>query len=458
MTDSAPSAERAQPHATDLKDPDCWKMFGEGIAPIFTIPVEAHVVIFNNLHLLDAVSLSLTCTYLYALSPTRFIAIRRARHYINTRSANDAPIIPLNLGAPDSAFPLVKGCTLCLPALYYPCHCELHFHIEKFMPAHLKYCNSCRMFTLNYEESQRRLRLERRNGNQRLSRPAGRGVLFNWVPELYYDEHDEQPSAVPTPGPDHDVQMEEIEDEEESLASTASPSFIQPGAEPGPDSQVQERDEEGSLPSTVSAYSENEILRLEIRRLREQVRNRDRHIDRLDDFVNILRQPVHQRLISNLPLNNPQQEFTVVHSGIQLPPIPGNPPVNPNTLREIDINEDGTAFRGLQGQRLPRLNIEFPFLAVNPEPEQWNTSLHGSSRWIRILEDTNPRRGDELCGRCNIPYSLANDCGRQHIVPRQPGQRDRVRRWYNESRSNQYGRTVYESEGSTTDGDSYNMM
>ncbi|CAG8982605.1 hypothetical protein HYALB_00008097 [Hymenoscyphus albidus] len=324
MADSAPSAERAQQHAMDLKDPDCWKTFGGGIAPIFAIPVEAHVVRFNNLHLLDAFSLSLTCTYLYALSPTRFIAIRRARHYINTRSANDAPIIPLSLGVPDSAFPLVKGCTLCLPALYYPCHCELHFHIEKFMPAHLKYCNSCRMFTLNYEESQRRLRLERRSGNQRRSRPAGRGVLFNWVPELYYDEHDEQPSAVPTPGPDPDVQMEGIEDEEESLPSTAFPSTAFPStaqsaAEPGPDPSVEERDEEESLSSTASPHSlhsENERLRLEVRHLREQIRIQDQHMDQLNEFATILQQPAHQRLFSNLPLNNPQQDFTVVHSGI----------------------------------------------------------------------------------------------------------------------------------------------
>lgn len=52
--------------------------------------------------------------------------------------------VPLAIGAPDSACPVVKksGCKYCTPVLYQPAHCELSFHLRGFMPSHLK----CRVF------------------------------------------------------------------------------------------------------------------------------------------------------------------------------------------------------------------------------------------------------------------------------------------------------------------------
>ena len=49
----------------------------------------------------------------------------------------------------DSTHPLPNssGCRHCLPVLFYPAHCELHFHLRPIIPSHLKFCSSCSRFT-----------------------------------------------------------------------------------------------------------------------------------------------------------------------------------------------------------------------------------------------------------------------------------------------------------------------
>ena len=70
-------------------------------------------------------------TYIYSLTPPSFIQF------------------PLLIGSPDSAFPVpeLEGCKHCTPVLYYPAHCELHFHLREFIPKHLNFCSACGKYT-----------------------------------------------------------------------------------------------------------------------------------------------------------------------------------------------------------------------------------------------------------------------------------------------------------------------
>lgn len=49
-----------QPSASALRIPECWKTFPKSPAPIFTLPIEIHSRIFELLHPIDAICLSLT--------------------------------------------------------------------------------------------------------------------------------------------------------------------------------------------------------------------------------------------------------------------------------------------------------------------------------------------------------------------------------------------------------------
>jgi hypothetical protein len=59
---------------------------------------------------------------------------------------------PLTAGSPSSCTPLPlahnRSCKHCVPVLYYPAHCELHYHIRSFMPSHLTFCSGpCSKYT-----------------------------------------------------------------------------------------------------------------------------------------------------------------------------------------------------------------------------------------------------------------------------------------------------------------------
>ncbi|TVY43717.1 hypothetical protein LSUB1_G000656, partial [Lachnellula subtilissima] len=58
--------------------------------------------------------------------------------------------IPLNTGAPDSSHPIISpnSCKYCCPVLYYPAHCQLHYHLRPFIPQHMNYCSgACAKYT-----------------------------------------------------------------------------------------------------------------------------------------------------------------------------------------------------------------------------------------------------------------------------------------------------------------------
>jgi len=70
------------------------------------------------------------------------------------RSIIPRPHLPsgLQTGAPDSATPLPlvynRSCKHCVPVIYFPAHCELHYHIRSFMPRDLTFCaGPCRKYT-----------------------------------------------------------------------------------------------------------------------------------------------------------------------------------------------------------------------------------------------------------------------------------------------------------------------
>ncbi|KAH7356875.1 hypothetical protein BKA65DRAFT_495652 [Rhexocercosporidium sp. MPI-PUGE-AT-0058] len=63
--------------------------------------------------------------------------------------------LPLSSGSPSSVTPRPQptGCRHCVPVLYSPAHCELHFHIRSFFPSRFTYCSNCDRFTM-YEMSE----------------------------------------------------------------------------------------------------------------------------------------------------------------------------------------------------------------------------------------------------------------------------------------------------------------
>ena len=75
---------------------------------------------------------------------------------------------PLSIGAPGISFPPSQlpaltrtdstsplphptGCKHCLPVLFYPAHCELHFHLRPIIPSHLTFCFCCSRFTASQD-------------------------------------------------------------------------------------------------------------------------------------------------------------------------------------------------------------------------------------------------------------------------------------------------------------------
>ncbi|KAL5324152.1 hypothetical protein ACEPPN_008696 [Leptodophora sp. 'Broadleaf-Isolate-01'] len=63
--------------------------------------------------------------------------------------------LPLSSGSPSSAtpHPHATGCRHCVPVLYSPAHCELHFHIRSFFPSRFTYCSNCDRFS-EYEKKE----------------------------------------------------------------------------------------------------------------------------------------------------------------------------------------------------------------------------------------------------------------------------------------------------------------
>ncbi|KAL2073397.1 hypothetical protein VTL71DRAFT_10721 [Oculimacula yallundae] len=101
-------------------------------APFLNLPPEIHFQIFELLEdTFDAICFSLISKKLYVL--TSSFTLR----------------LPLSSGSPTSERPRSqpKGCRHCVPVLYAPAHCELHFHIRSFFPKRYKYCGNCDKYT-----------------------------------------------------------------------------------------------------------------------------------------------------------------------------------------------------------------------------------------------------------------------------------------------------------------------
>ncbi|KUJ18249.1 uncharacterized protein LY89DRAFT_684174 [Mollisia scopiformis] len=114
----------------EVKD-ERWKQFSK-ITPFLAVPPEIHLKIMTLLHPIDATCLSLVNKYIYELSPP----------FLNPH--------PMDIGAPFSTDPCpkVEGCKHCVPVLYHPAHCELHYHLRSFMPKELKFCSGkCHRYT-----------------------------------------------------------------------------------------------------------------------------------------------------------------------------------------------------------------------------------------------------------------------------------------------------------------------
>ncbi|TVY76079.1 hypothetical protein LSUE1_G004706 [Lachnellula suecica] len=111
------------------KDKSAWMLFPKDKTPFLAMPPELHLKIFSFLNPIDQVCLSLVNAYIYKLNPPKRF--------------------PLDMGAPDSHYPVVShSCRHCVPILYYPAHCQLHYHLRPFIPAPLTYCcGECSKFT-----------------------------------------------------------------------------------------------------------------------------------------------------------------------------------------------------------------------------------------------------------------------------------------------------------------------
>jgi len=114
---------------------DAWKHFQatKHTVPFLAVPPEIHLKIFSLLNPIDSVCLSLVNKYIYTNSPR----ITPESH-------------PLTIGAPGSSFPVekIEGCKHCVPVLYFPAHCELHYHLRGFIPKEFNYCGGqCGKYT-----------------------------------------------------------------------------------------------------------------------------------------------------------------------------------------------------------------------------------------------------------------------------------------------------------------------
>ncbi|KAK0107331.1 hypothetical protein ONS95_004024 [Cadophora gregata] len=106
---------------------------------LLDLPIEIHLRIISNVCELSTLSLSLTCREFYTrLSPL-------------THSYD----LSLSSGSPSSLTPHPNpiGCRHCVPVLYSPAHCELHYHIRCFFPPELTYCGNCDLFTLSEQKN-----------------------------------------------------------------------------------------------------------------------------------------------------------------------------------------------------------------------------------------------------------------------------------------------------------------
>ncbi|KAF8863558.1 hypothetical protein BDZ45DRAFT_798154 [Acephala macrosclerotiorum] len=124
-----------QDEVEEVKD-ETWKQFTK-VTPFLGLPPEIHLKIISLLNPIDATCLSLVSKYIYRLSPP----------YVNSH--------PLDIGSPHSTNPLpkIEGCKYCVPVLYHPAHCELHYHLRSFIPKELNYCSGkCQKFTLHEQE------------------------------------------------------------------------------------------------------------------------------------------------------------------------------------------------------------------------------------------------------------------------------------------------------------------
>lgn len=115
---------------------DAWKAHTN---PFLAMPPEIHIEIFSRLNPIDAVCLSLVNPYLHHI-------------YLNILPQPTINNLPLTTGSPSSTLPLPlpknRSCKHCVPVLYYPAHCELHYHIRNFIPRHLQFCSGpCKRYT-----------------------------------------------------------------------------------------------------------------------------------------------------------------------------------------------------------------------------------------------------------------------------------------------------------------------
>ncbi|CZR53223.1 uncharacterized protein PAC_03101 [Phialocephala subalpina] len=135
FSQSREETEMQEDEVEEVKD-ETWKQFMR-VTPFLGLPPEIHLKIIKLLNPIDATCLSLVSKYIYRLSPP----------YLNS--------YPLDIGSPSSAHPCpkIEGCRHCVPVLYHPAHCELHYHLRPSVPKELNYCSGrCQKFTLHEQE------------------------------------------------------------------------------------------------------------------------------------------------------------------------------------------------------------------------------------------------------------------------------------------------------------------
>jgi hypothetical protein len=141
--------------AQELVVDDAWKHFEatKHTVPFLAVPPEIHLKIFSLLNPIDFVCLSLVK---YVFSPTSHSPLSpHSLMYRSTYIYSISPRItteshPLTIGAPGSSFPVekIEGCKHCVPVLYFPAHCELHYHLRGFIPKELNFCGGqCGKYT-----------------------------------------------------------------------------------------------------------------------------------------------------------------------------------------------------------------------------------------------------------------------------------------------------------------------
>ncbi|KAH6682971.1 hypothetical protein B0J14DRAFT_468561 [Halenospora varia] len=158
---------------------------------LISLPPEIHFRIFQELNPIDFTCLVLSCKHLYTLSLTHQT---RLNPFVLLRERSVPPLPRLLSGSPQSQTPVIQasGCRHCTPALYYPAHCELHFHLKCFMPSDMKYCaGRCQKYTVPAVEEDGKIcggcsgrysrRFERGRRHLDMRRPGGQQLrLRKW--------------------------------------------------------------------------------------------------------------------------------------------------------------------------------------------------------------------------------------------------------------------------------------